>query len=186
MSEVSGVAKTTSLRIAAERSITYHQSMARIRIRLARADDSSALAHLRYRFRTETESATETKSRFLRRCIPWMRKRFHSRSYPWRCWVLDDGKQLLGHVCVQLFEKVPNPIHDEPERHAYVTNFYLVPEIRNRGLGKKMLKEALSWCCARGTDAIILWATPDSKSLYRRCGFVSTSDLFELRSPSDP
>ena len=93
-----------------ESSITYHRQMSRIRIRLARPGDSHALADLRYRFRTETGSATETKSRFLRRCTSWMRKRFRSGSSPWRCWVLDDGKQLLGHVCVQLFEKVPNPV----------------------------------------------------------------------------
>jgi GNAT superfamily N-acetyltransferase len=178
---VSGVVQITCLRIAAKHSITYHQSMARIQIRLARSGDSRALADLRYRFRTETESATETKRRFLRRCASWMKKRFHSGSYPWRCWVVDDGKQLLGHICVQLFEKIPNPIHDEPEIHAYVTNFYVVPEMRSQGLGNRLLNKALSWCRVRGTDAVILWATPDSKSLYRRCGFVQPTDIFELR-----
>ena len=157
------------------------EPMARIQIRLARPGDSHALAHLRYRFRTETEPATETKSRFLRRCISWMKKRFRSGSSPWRCWVLDDGKQLLGHVCVQLFEKVPNPVNDEPELHAYVTNFYVVPEMRSHGLGKRLLEKALSWCRARGIDAIILWATPGSRSLYRRCGLAAPTDVFELR-----
>jgi GNAT superfamily N-acetyltransferase len=155
--------------------------MAHVRIRLARPTDSRALADLRYRFRAENESAMETKSRFLRRCTSWMKKRFRSGSSPWRCWVLDDGEQLLGHVCVQLFEKVPNPIRDEPERHAYVTNFYVVPEMRRQGLGERLLTKALSWCRARGTDAIILWATSESKSLYRRCGFVEPTDIFELR-----
>jgi GNAT superfamily N-acetyltransferase len=159
--------------------------MARVRIRLARSGDSRALADLRYRFRSETEPATEIKSQFLRRCIPWMKERFRSGSWPWRCWVLDDGKQLLGHVCVQLFEKVPNPVNDEPEFHAYVTNFYVVPELRNQGFGKKLLNKALSWCRARKTDAIILWATTGSKSLYRRCGLLETADIFEMRNPSN-
>jgi GNAT superfamily N-acetyltransferase len=154
--------------------------MARVQIRLARSNDSHALADLRYRFRIETVPATETKSRFLRRCIPWMRKRFRFGSCPWRCWVLDDGKQLLGHICVHLFEKIPNPVN-EPELHAYVTNFYVVPEMRSHGLGKRLLNKALSWCRARGTDAVILWATPGSKSLYHRCGFVESMDVFELR-----
>ena len=88
---------------------------------------------------------------------------------------------MLGHVCVQLFEKIPNPVNDEPELHAYVTNFYIVPEMRNHGLGKRLLKQALSWCRAGNTDAVILWATPGSKTLYRRCGFVVPSDIFELR-----
>ena len=38
-----------------------------------------------------------------------MKKALGADSSVWRCWVIDDGKQLLGHVCVQLFEKMPNP-----------------------------------------------------------------------------
>ena len=173
------------LRIATSSQSRIMKSMAGIRIRLARSGDSRALADLRYRFRTETEPATETKSRFLRRCASWMKKRFRSGSHRWRCWVLDDGKQLLGHVCVQLFEKIPNPVNDEPELHAYVTNFYVVPEMRSQGLGKSLLNKALSWCRARGTDAVILWATPGSRSLYRRCGLVEPTDIFELRYLSE-
>ena len=160
--------------------------MAHVRIRLAKSRDSRALADLRYRFRAETEPTTESKSRFVRRCTSWMKKRFRSGSSPWRCWVLDDGDQLLGHVCVQLFEKIPNPIHDEPELHAYVTNFYVLPEMRRQRLGKRLLDTALSWCRARGTDAIILWATPGSRSLYRRCGLAESSEIFELRHASEP
>jgi len=155
--------------------------MARVQIRPARSADSRALADLRYRFRNETGRATETKRRFLLRCTLWMKKRFRSGSSPWRCWVLDDGKQLLGHVCVHLFEKIPNPVQDEPELHAYITNFYVVPEMRRQGLGKRLLNKALSWCHAQGTDAIILWATPESKMFYRRSGFAEPTDLFELR-----
>jgi GNAT superfamily N-acetyltransferase len=154
--------------------------MACVRIRQATSGDCRALAELRYRFRTEIESATETKSRFVRRSSSWMEKRFCAGSSPWRCWVLDDGKQLLGHVCVQMFEKVPNPVN-ERESHAYLTNFYVVPEMRNRGFGEKLLNRALSWCRARNADAVILWATPGSKSLYRRCGLVQPTDVFELR-----
>jgi GNAT superfamily N-acetyltransferase len=155
--------------------------MARVRIRVARSSDSSALAELRYQFRAEAGSATETKSRFVRRCASWMNKRFCSGSRRWRCWVVDDGKQLLGHVCVQLFEKLPNPVKDEPELHAYITNFYVIPEMRSKGFGKRLLDKALSWCWAQGIDAIILWATPGSRSLYRRCGLAESADIFELR-----
>src|SRR5262249_18697335 len=150
------------------------------RIRLATSADWLALAEMRYRFRAEVGSPTETKSRFVRRCTSWMEKAFGASS-AWRCWVIDDGKHLLGHVCVQLFEKIPNPV-SEPESHAYVTNFYLIPEMRGHGLGKKLLNEALSWCRAQRADAVILWATAESKSLYRRCGLLEPADILELRS----
>ena len=158
--------------------------MARVRIRVARSTDCSGLAELRYQFRAEAGSATETKSHFVRRCASWMKKSFFAGLRPWRCWVLDDGKELAGHVCVQLFEKLPNPVKNEPELHAYVTNFYVIPEMRNQGLGKKLLEKALSWCRTQGTDAIILWATPESRSLYRRCGLAEPEDILELRHAS--
>jgi GNAT superfamily N-acetyltransferase len=144
------------------------------------SNDWNALAEMRYRFRTEVGSPTESKSRFVRRCISWMKKTFGADSSPWRCWVIDDGKQLLGHICVQLFEKMPNPVN-EPEAHAYLTNFYVVPEMRGRGLGRKLLNKALLWCRANRVDAVILWATPESKPLYRRCGLVEPADILELR-----
>ena len=167
-------------RVATLRGFRYDPSMARYQIRLATSGDWNALAEMRYRLRTELESATEPRSRFVRRCTSWIRKRFDSGSSQWRCWVVDDGKQLLGHVCLQVFEKMPNPVN-EPEIHTYVINFYIVPEKRHRGLGKKLLNKALSWCRGQGTDAVILWASPASKSLYRRCGFIQSADLFELR-----
>ena len=155
--------------------------MARVRIRVAKSTDCSALAELRYQFRAEAGSATETKSRFIRRCASWMKKRVCFGSRSWRCWILDDGKRLLGHVCVQLFEKLPNPVKDEPELHAYLTNFYVVPEMRSQGFGKRLLDKALSWCRAQGIDSVILWATPESRSLYRRYGLAEPVDILELR-----
>ena len=146
-------------------------------IRVATPADCRALAEMRYRFRTELASPAEPKSRFVRRCTSWMKKRFRAGSSAWRCWVGVDGDQLLGHVCVHLFEKMPNPVN-EREVHAYLTNFYVVPEMRGLGLGRKLLNEALSWCRAQGTDAVILWAAPGSKSLYRRCGFCRACEYF--------
>jgi GNAT superfamily N-acetyltransferase len=154
--------------------------MARVQIRVATSADWRALAEMRYRFRAEVGSPTETKSRFVQRCTSWMKKAFGADSSAWRCWVIDDGKQLLGHVCVQLFEKMPNPVN-EPEAHAYLTNFYVVPEMRGRGLGRKLLNNALSWCRAQSVDAVILWATAESKSLYRQCGLLEPADILELR-----
>jgi predicted GNAT family N-acyltransferase len=57
----------------------------------------------------------------------------------------------------------------------------VVREMRGRGLGRKLLNNALSWCRAQNADAVILWATAESKSLYRQCGFLEPADILELR-----
>jgi hypothetical protein len=109
-----------------------------------------------------------------------MKKRFGCGLSLWRCWVVEDGKQLLGHVCVQLFEKMPNPVK-RTGGSCLPDQFLCGPGNARPGLGRKLLKKALSWCRARGADAVILWATPDSKSLYRRCGLLESDDILELR-----
>jgi len=109
-----------------------------------------------------------------------MKKVFGADSSAWRCWVIDDGKQLLRDVCVQLFEKMPNPVN-EREAHPSLTNLYVVPEMRGQGLGEKLLNKALSWSRAQDADAVILWATAESKSLYRRCGLLEPADILEIR-----
>jgi len=152
--------------------------MRRFRIRVATSGDWDALSEMRHRFRAEVGSPTETKSR---RCTSWMKKAFGVDASAWRCWVIDDGKQLTGHGCVRLFEKLLSPVKDEPELHAYVTNFYVIPEMRSQGFGKRLLDKALSWCRDQGAHAIILWATPGGRSLYRRCGFAEPADVLELR-----
>src|SRR3954452_21567581 len=76
--------------------------------------------------------------------------------------------------------KMPNPVN-EAEAHAYLTNFYVVAEMRGMGLGRKLLNKALSWCRAQDVDAVILWAPAESKSLYRRCGLREPADILELR-----
>ena len=70
-----------------------------------------------------------------------MKKSFGADSNAWHCWVIDDGKQLLGHVCVQLFEKMPNPV-SEPEAHAYLTNFYVVPGMWP-GTGQEIVEQSV-------------------------------------------
>src|SRR5207249_11827173 len=112
--------------------------MPRFRIRVATSADWRALAEMRYRFRTELGSPAEPKSRFVRRCTSWMKKRFRVGSSPWRCWVLDDGKQLLGHVCVQLFEKMPNPVKDRAGASCLRNELLCYPGNTKPGIWKKI------------------------------------------------
>lgn len=88
----------------------------------------------------------------------------------------------MGQVWLVLLEKMPNPL-DDPELHAYITNFYLKPEFRG-GVGSRLLAGALDWLKQQAVDAVILWPTPRSRSLYQRYGFEQPVDMLELRRRS--
>ena len=147
-------------------------------IREATPADAARLAELRYEFRSALRPAVEQREAFIGRCARWMRSRLAA---DWKCWVACCEEEIVGQIWLHLIEKLPNP-GGESERHGYITNVYVKPEFRG-GVGGKLLAEAVEWANRQGIDAIILWPTPRSRSLYLRHGFQLPADLLELRRP---
>ncbi|HJQ70578.1 MAG TPA: GNAT family N-acetyltransferase [Blastocatellia bacterium] len=147
-------------------------------IRLATSSDASALARSRYSFRASLGEPCEDEEGFVARCSLWMRERLDQQSR-WLCWVAEQDRVIVGHLWMQIIEKIPNPII-EPEFHAYITNFYVREEQRGGGVGSKLLEAALGWAKAQEVEAVILWPTERSRPLYERHGFAVREDLLEL------
>lgn len=136
-------------------------------IRRATPGDAELLAQFRFAFR---ERRTESREDFIARCAAWMRERLTADSH-WRAWILTVDDTPAGNLWLQLVEKIPNPSAAEPELHAYISNFYVLPEHRNRGHGAQLMEAALEECRAKHVDNIFLWPTEESRSLYGRFGF---------------
>jgi GNAT superfamily N-acetyltransferase len=151
-------------------------------VRRATPEDAEAVAALRFEFRSGIEAATESRSEFLVRCAAWMKKRLRDGG-PWRCWVAEDSGGILGHVWLELVEKVPNPV-GELERHAYLTNAYVRPPHRGQGWGDSLVRAALEWCRGQEVDSVFLWPTEKSRTLYGRHGFAPSSEIMEARLSS--
>ncbi|HEY9443472.1 MAG TPA: GNAT family N-acetyltransferase [Gemmatimonadales bacterium] len=147
-------------------------------LRLADPADAAALARLRFAFRADLESPAEAEADFLARCTPWMARRLEPGG-SWRCWIAG-GVEPVGAVWLQLIEKLPNPVA-EPEWHGYVSSLFVCPDARGAGLGSRLLGAALAECDRRGCDAVVLWPTPRSRSLYLRHDFAVRDDLLERR-----
>ena len=156
-----------------------------VRIRPAGRADAEALARLRWDFRASLAPPNEPADAFVARCARWMADRL-GEGRAWRSWIADDpgAVRFQGTVWLGFLEKLPNPV-GEPECHAYVSNLYVRPEARGRGLGEALLRAALAACDSRRVDAVILWPTPKSRSLYGRNGFRAVGDVMERRSARD-
>jgi ribosomal protein S18 acetylase RimI-like enzyme len=148
-------------------------------IRQARTDDATALAELRYQFRAAEHEPSEGRSQFIVRCSSWMSSRLSAET-PWRCWVAEADHRIVGTIWLQIIEKLPNPV-DEPELHGYITSVYVEPSMRGSGIGSMLLAACIEACSREGVDALILWPTDSSRSLYQRHGFGVRDDLLERR-----
>ncbi len=81
-----------------------------------------------------------------------------------RLWLAEQGARLVG--CVAVVAAAPQT--------AQLRWFLVEPAARGRGLGTRLLDEALAFCRARGYAEVILWtesALAAAARLYRRAGF---------------
>jgi N-acetylglutamate synthase-like GNAT family acetyltransferase len=147
-----------------------------IKIRDATTADARRLAELRYEFRSGLAGVVEDREPFIERCSAWMASRLAN---DWKCWVASREGTIVGQVWLHRIEKMPNPVGN-PEVHAYITNLYVKPDSRG-GVGGRLLAQALEWARQQAVDAVILWPTPRSRSLYLRYGFEAPEDMLELR-----
>ncbi|HET8623802.1 MAG TPA: GNAT family N-acetyltransferase [Gemmatimonadales bacterium] len=150
-----------------------------IEVRRAVPADAARLARLRYEFRAALDPAAESEEQFAARCAEWMRERLAAGD-PWHCWIAERQGEIVATIWVQVFDKLPNPVA-ERERHAYITSLYVRPELRDAGIGSALLDQAIAACEARAVDAVLLWPTRRSRTLYERHGFVVGTDLLERR-----
>lgn len=148
-------------------------------VRRAGPGDAVELARLRYAFRAELDPPHESESAFVQRCTSWMAKQLGPEGV-WRCWVAALGTSLIGTAWLQLIEKLPNPV-GHLGFHGYVSSVYVIPQLRNAGVGSALLAACLEEARRDGVDALFLWPTSRSRPLYERHGFGVREDLLERR-----
>jgi GNAT superfamily N-acetyltransferase len=149
-------------------------------VRRATPDDASSLARLRYDFRVELDPPAEKETVFIDRCARWMARHLGPTD-AWRCWLAELGDNTpVGTLWLQVIEKLPNPVGHR-DYHGYISSVYVVPGLRNAGIGSALLQACLTDAETLGTDALFLWPTEQSRPLYARHGFEIRTDLLERR-----
>lgn len=147
-------------------------------IRPAAVADAAELARLRWDFKLEDEPvALEIGARqaFLSDCEAWLRTRLADT---WKAWVAEIDDQIAGHVFVSAVERMPSP-SGSGAPIGYVTNFYVVPQHRGRGLGAALLEAVNEHARKVPLETLIVWPSERSDPLYRRHGYTVGGDLLE-------
>jgi len=58
------------------------------------------------------------------------------------------------------------------ERSAWIGNLLVLPAFRQRGLGRRLMEQVLSWLESSGAETVWLTASADGAHLYRTLGFM--------------
>lgn len=148
-------------------------------VRRARGADAPTLARMRWAFRTEHHPG-DGPERPVADAERWMRDRLGRDT--WLAWVAESDGAIVGHVFLQLVEKIPHPSADN-NPIGYVTNFYVSPAERNRGVGAALLRALTGYAREHALDRLVLWPSERSVPLYRRSGFRPPAEMLELDSP---
>jgi GNAT superfamily N-acetyltransferase len=88
-------------------------------------------------------------------------------------WIVEDGDRVAGSAAIR----------GSADGEAELKRMYLLPEVRGRGLGRRLLELALGWARERGLAAVTLDTTEEmsaARSLYESAGFRAYGSRTEV------
>ena len=148
-----------------------------VTVRQATSADAPELARLRWDFSVELEHADDDLATFTPRFTQTLADYLDSGR--WTIWVAELDGRLVGTVWVERVDKVPRP-YERPEHWGYVTNVYVAPDHRDRGIGARLLEAAIGEARSAGWELLLLWPSELSERFYSRVGFRRSPDVLEL------
>jgi GNAT superfamily N-acetyltransferase len=148
-------------------------------IREAGQADVDQLARLRWQMTDEDGDVRQALDAFRPRFAEAF-TRFQA-SQTWTVFVAEDtmSGRLIGCLWLKRIERVPRPNRDAVVM-GYVTNVYVEPAVRNRGLGTRLLAAVRELAEREGLAELFVWPSDDAVSLYRRAGYALSREFHEL------
>jgi len=143
--------------------------------RRATAADAEAISAQRLRMFADAGFADDASmASMTERFVPWVRAKLEDGSYVG--WLTEEDGKLVAGAGLWVMEFPPHYLDPEPHR-AYLLNFYVAPEMRGRGLARKLLGLAVDEAKARGIKVVTLHASKFGKPIYERNGFAMSNEM---------
>jgi GNAT superfamily N-acetyltransferase len=143
-------------------------------VRLAGAGDGPAVLALRRAWSAEWHGPVAEDGFDARFAGWWAAER--SGRLTWLAWA--DGVPV-GMVNLIVSERMPWP--GQPQsRWGHLSNAYVLPDRRSRGVGAALLSELLAYARSAGFVRIVLSPSERSIPFYERAGFAPATSLLVL------
>lgn len=83
-------------------------------------------------------------------------------------------------MSVTIVRKLPNP-GSLRGRWGYISNSYVLPELRNVGVGHRLLMAIEDWARVEDLELLVVWPSERAYPFYQRAGFSRYPDPLVLR-----
>jgi GNAT superfamily N-acetyltransferase len=148
-----------------------------VTVRRGTAVDAPSLARLRWRWRTEERNEVGLdRDAFIEYFSGWVVDHLATH-VPFLVEV--DGR-LAGMAWLAMTDRVPGPAHLD-RRTGDIQSVYVVPELRDRGVGAQLLAAVCQHAKDRELVFVTVHSAPAAIPFYRRWGFGGTERWLQWR-----
>jgi GNAT superfamily N-acetyltransferase len=150
-------------------------------VRRGLADDAPTLARLRWRWWVEERAAEQIaagvdREVFLDYFTTWTLDHLATHL----SFVVEVDGRICGMAWLMLANRVPNP-RSLDRRMGDVQSVYVVPELRNNGVGGALITAIMAEARARELDRLTVHAAERAMPFYLRAGFRDQQNWLEWR-----
>lgn len=148
-------------------------------MRRGTAEDAPALARLRWRWRTEERDAPAgDRAAFLDLFTTWVIDHLATH-VPY---VVEVHGRICGMAWLMLADRVPSPRRLD-RRTGDIQSVYVVPEMRDSGVGAALLAAVLTSAGDRELEHVTVHSAERAVPFYLRAGFRDGQNWLEWRPP---
>jgi len=95
--------------------------------------------------------------------------------------LVEEGEQVIGGCGISLF-RIPPKSSQPTGVYAYLSNMFIEPEFRMKGIGKHLVEHVIDYCKSEEIGLLILHASDKGLPLYRSLGFLQSPKLLQIRT----
>jgi GNAT superfamily N-acetyltransferase len=111
----------------------------------------------------------------MQKFLPWVQAKLESSEY--LAWLAVSNENLVVAGAGLWLMNWPAHMVGSSARRGNILNVYTEPQFRHRGLARRLVETALSWCKANAIDFVILHASEQGRSLYESIGFRAGNEM---------
>jgi len=151
-----------------------------MKVRRATMNDSKWILHHRVEMFKDMGESEESLSETTRLTKQYLEDGW-TKDYLY--FLIEDDSKVVGGCGISTF-RIPPKFSQPTGTYAYLSNMFIEPEYRRKGLGKMLIDYVIGFCRVEKIGLLFLHASEKGLPLYRFLGFDSSERLMQKSTTS--